>query len=33
MEVKEMTAREVIQALYFETFSNKYELAYMEMHK
>jgi hypothetical protein len=33
MEVKEMDAREVIQALNYETFINEYESTFMEMNR
>jgi hypothetical protein len=32
-EVKEMTAREVIQALYYDTFLNEYEAEYIYLNR
>lgn len=32
-EAKEMTAREVLQALHFEAFNDDYQLAYIELNK
>jgi len=32
-EVMEMTAREVIQAMHYETFVNKYESAFYEVNR
>lgn len=32
-EVKEMDAREVLQAIHYEAFCDHYETAYMEMNK
>lgn len=32
-DVKNMNAREVLQALYYEKFLSDYEAAYMELHK
>lgn len=32
-EVKELTAREVLQALHYERFKSDYETAYMELNR
>ena len=32
-EVKEMTAREVMQALHYETFLENYESSYLELNR